>query len=376
MHKGKKVYFQNLDALRFWAFLAVFSFHKFYQEFDYTTNSDIANTLSFIFSKGNVSVNFFFILSSFLITYFLLLGRKESGTISLKTFYIKRILRTWPLYFINVILGFYLFPVVFSHLEMFQVAENANEMRYLLFFSNIDIIQNGIPRFGGLGVFWTLSVEEQYYLLWPLLLLLFYKRSLWLFGLITIGAFVFRSFHYQNADVLYFHTFSVMSDLAIGGLLAWLCLHNEKLISKITLMPRIQIILLYIVGFSLTILWYGFFKQTYLVIFERLTVGFFFSFIIMEQVFAKHSFYKAGKWSFANYWGKKSYALYCFHCFGILFAHLIMKQLGAAATDFNILLVETLLAIAISFLFGWLSEVLIEAPLRNVKVKYVSKSNA
>lgn len=372
MRSDKKIYFQHLDALRFWAFIALFSFHKFYNEFDYNTDSKLSEVLSFIFSKGNASVNFFFILSSFLITYFLLQEKKKTDTISLRIFYTKRMLRTWPLYFITLLSGFYFLPYMLGDLSMFQREENANQLYYFTFLSNLDIIKNGIPRFGGLGVFWTLSMEEQYYLVWPLLLLLFHRRLIWLFGIIIMCAFIFRSFHYQDSDILYFHPFSVMSDFAIGALLAWLCLHSSTFTDKISNMAKSSILVVYLLGLAITLVWYTVFKTTYFVVFERLIAGLFFAFIIAEQVFARNSFYKVGTWTFANYWGKKSYALYCFHCFGILFSHLIIKKMGVPQNDFTILLIETLLALAISFFFGWLSEVLIESPLRKVKDKFVS----
>ena len=101
-----KIHFPNLDALRFFAFLSVFISH-------------IAVFLSFtpvwfqpikklFLIHGDLGVNFFFVLSGFLISYLLFTERTESGEVSLKGFYKRRILRIWPLYFIVLIIGIFI----------------------------------------------------------------------------------------------------------------------------------------------------------------------------------------------------------------------------------------------------------------------------
>jgi peptidoglycan/LPS O-acetylase OafA/YrhL len=96
----------NLDGLRFFAAFVVLIVHiqgikkafgiKFFD-------------CRFIENSSHIAVTFFFVLSGFLITYFLL-QRKENNTISIIKFYKRRILRIWPLYYLLLILTFFVFP--------------------------------------------------------------------------------------------------------------------------------------------------------------------------------------------------------------------------------------------------------------------------
>jgi len=78
MSEKKHVYFENLDALRFLSFLAVFFYHRFSTEFANVTPSQVYQFIKKgVFGNGNLGVNFFFVLSGFLITYLLIAERKK-----------------------------------------------------------------------------------------------------------------------------------------------------------------------------------------------------------------------------------------------------------------------------------------------------------
>ena len=83
----KRIYFENLDGLRFLCFLAVFFFHSFHTEYAYIRDS---NTYHFvkrnIFGNGSLGVNFFFVLSGFLIIFLLIEEKKLNGQMNLKNF--------------------------------------------------------------------------------------------------------------------------------------------------------------------------------------------------------------------------------------------------------------------------------------------------
>ena len=106
-----RLYFENLDGLRFFCFLSVFLFHSFETE-----NASIQNSPAFytlketLFGNGFLGVNFFFVLSGFLITYLLIKEKKANNKIQFINFWIRRILRIWPLYFACLFYGFVIFP--------------------------------------------------------------------------------------------------------------------------------------------------------------------------------------------------------------------------------------------------------------------------
>ena len=110
MNNTRRVFFPNLDGLRFFAFFSVFLFHSFFTKNEAVQNNSLFVTLRLLTRHGDLGVNFFFVLSGFLITFLLLNERQFTGRIHIGAFYVRRILRIWPLYFVAVFLGFIVFP--------------------------------------------------------------------------------------------------------------------------------------------------------------------------------------------------------------------------------------------------------------------------
>ena len=104
-------------------------------------------------------VTMFFTLSGFLITYLLLLEKEKYKDVNIKQFYIRRILRIWPLYYLYLLLSLVALFIYDS-----QVL-NGNVIFYVLLLANVPFILGvQIPV---IGHFWSLGVEEQFYLFWP-----------------------------------------------------------------------------------------------------------------------------------------------------------------------------------------------------------------
>jgi peptidoglycan/LPS O-acetylase OafA/YrhL len=106
---NQKVFFPNLDGLRFFAFFFVFMYHCYYEVPLQGKDSFIYLGFHKIWENGDLGVNFFFTLSGFLITYLLLSEEKQLGGFNISGFYWRRTLRIWPLYFTTVLFGFFIF---------------------------------------------------------------------------------------------------------------------------------------------------------------------------------------------------------------------------------------------------------------------------
>jgi peptidoglycan/LPS O-acetylase OafA/YrhL len=151
-----------LDVLRFFAFLGVFLFHAYVGTRavqDGPRWIAFANHLNY---AGVFGVDLFFVLSAYLITELLLREKRQFGKLNIQAFYLRRILRIWPLYFFAIGLG--LIP--------FFNRDHAFTSRYatafLLLAGNWSIVAWGWPAgYTVVSPLWTVSIEEQFYLLWP-----------------------------------------------------------------------------------------------------------------------------------------------------------------------------------------------------------------
>jgi peptidoglycan/LPS O-acetylase OafA/YrhL len=170
-------------------------------------------------SDGPTGVSIFFTLSGFLITYLLIAEHKEYLHISLKSFYLRRVLRIWPLYFLVVAAAF-LYPV-FNHTNY-----GANILYHLSFLTNFDAIRNAGDGVVFQNITWSVAIEEQFYVFWPLIFV-FLPQRWWLHAIIAvIGSSIgFRVVNADNELLVYFHTVSVLMDLGIGALMA--CLTHQ-----------------------------------------------------------------------------------------------------------------------------------------------------
>jgi peptidoglycan/LPS O-acetylase OafA/YrhL len=368
----KKIeYFENLDGLRFISFLSVFFFHSFHTNSDYLKTLPIYNFIKFdVFGEGNLGVNFFFVLSGFLITYLLIKEKNINGQINIKLFIVRRILRIWPLFFFCVGFGFLIFPQV--KLIFGQTPnETANPIYYLTFLNNFDFIRNGPPDSSVLGILWSIAIEEQFYLIWPLILFLFPVKKFWIpFSLIILLSLIFRAF---NDDYLIheLHTLSCISDMAVGAFGAWLVLGFNTFKSRVQQLNKKYIALIYL----LTIIVY-FFRSELLYtsfeirIFERLIVSIIFLFVILEQNYAQNSFYKFSNFNYISKLGKITYGLYCLHFIGILISINLTKMFSFNTSLWQVLLLETFLALLITIIISKISYQYLESPFLRLKNKF------
>ncbi|WP_192821700.1 acyltransferase [Rufibacter sp. LB8] len=366
----KKIHFQNLDGIRTVAFFAVFLCHSGYTEFNSIKESSIYKLIKFdVWNLGHIGVNLFFVLSGFLITYLLLIEENTHARINIPKFYMRRILRIWPLYFFCVFFGFIIFPQLKTIFNQ-TPNETANILYFITFLSNFNTIQNGTPDSSVLSVLWSVSIEEQFYLFWPILIILFKKYRPFLFVILILFSLVFRYSNLGNNTTLDLHTFSAINDLSIGGLFAWLSYNSNSFIKSITNLNKPKIIIFYIIGFLVIAMTPHFENFAILQTFERLILSIFFIFIILEQNFSENSFYKFSNFKTITKWGKYTYGLYCLHFIGILIATNTTKLLKINTSLPSVLILDTILALSITMCISWISYNYFEKKFLKLKTKF------
>ena len=273
-------------------------------------------------SGGYLGVDMFFILSGFLITYILLEEKKLRNHINIKNFYFRRILRIWPLYFFILLISFAIIPLALHLTDIINTTPSRLPY-YLAFLSNFDMLhQDRFPLGQGNGAVSTYAnsylvvyVEEQFYLVWPILFILVKPRYyIYIFVFAIIGSLAFTGYHYNDGLILLYHTFSSVVYLAIGGLSAYLSIHYKSFQNFFTRIPPWASLIVYILG--LAVLLYrdeliG--LNVYVEAFIPLVYGAFFAFIVLDQNYSPPSFLKLGKHKFLSFWGIYSYGIYLFH---------------------------------------------------------------
>jgi peptidoglycan/LPS O-acetylase OafA/YrhL len=163
----EQYYRPGLDVLRLFAFLLVF-FHHIIPRTPESYGPQITKTAADLFAAVGNACGFglplFFFLSAYLITKLLLLEHERTGRIHLASFYVRRCLRIWPLYFfgLTIGIGIALASRTFQDLPMFGF--------FIAFIGNFYFLNHPWPS-NPMSPLWSLSVEEQFYLILPALLI-------------------------------------------------------------------------------------------------------------------------------------------------------------------------------------------------------------
>lgn len=212
-----------LDGIRGIAILLAVAYHA-WQDVPALTTLDraVGATVSFFWT----GVDLFFVLSGFLITRILYKSRNSPRYF--RSFYARRMLRTWPLYYFALILVLGV-PAFFAHR---LVEESA--FWFLFHSSNFLTFFFGYPR-RIVAHFWSLAIEEQYYLVWPMIRFLRTRERMMILCGVLIGSAValrlaLLMFAEANSRQVYSLTFTRMDALATGGLLGlWLAKPGDPL---------------------------------------------------------------------------------------------------------------------------------------------------
>lgn len=215
-------YNKQIDGLRCFAVVGVLICHFIQFENIYLERLP--------FGQG---VNLFFVLSGYLITKILLINKekvkqnKTSYKQVIKSFYVRRSLRIFPIYYLTILF-----------LTIINFQNTTDVWLWLVTYTSNFYVSNDLnPYIGSFNHLWSLAVEEQFYLIWPFLILLIpikYIEKVILFIIlisITFKITYFINFGYSTAiNAL---TISCADSLGFGSLIAYWSIYRESLINKI-----------------------------------------------------------------------------------------------------------------------------------------------
>jgi peptidoglycan/LPS O-acetylase OafA/YrhL len=322
--------FQGLNSLRFIAAFFVVMHHS--ETIKRKNGIENFEWLG-LFRNGGNAVTFFFVLSGFLITYKLLRERDKSGTIRIKKFYLKRILRIWPLYFLLVFIGTIVLPFAFSILNVdYQMPYTLGQTWfYFLFF-----LPGLVTFFFGhhfLEPLWSIGIEEVFYLLWAPLLKFSKNKILILMMsiiLVKISLNILGYLVVQNEIFNYIINTFKFEAMAIGGLGAYYIYTRGESITQISFfkIPFQIIIILTIISYLIfhsnidNIYWNAVFKTPIL---SSLIVDCLFLHVIICVSIVNNGVIKLNGKTL-SFLGEISYGIYMYHMLIIFGAMFFLKK--------------------------------------------------
>ena len=163
---------------------------------------------------GQTGVELFFVLSGFLITRILLAAKGAPHFFA--TFYARRALRIFPLYYGFLLFFFFVQPHIFTT----EVSPSGTQIWAWLYLQNVPMTFSNAPV-GGPGHFWSLAVEEHFYFVWPLAIAYLTRRQTWFFlAGVLVAPVLFRFLFLENGIPVFYFTLTRLDSLGYGALLA------------------------------------------------------------------------------------------------------------------------------------------------------------
>lgn len=365
MFENRALYFPGLNGLRAVAAIAVVLSHTTVYLGEFNLDPHIIGSLPNGNPKGidlsDFAVSIFFALSGFLITY-LLLTEDRAGEINIKNFYIRRILRIWPLYYF-----YYILVLIFVHIWGIPHAEYTNFF-YIFFSANVPKILD--EKSDLLGHYWSLGVEEQFYLFWPWIVkkwtrhLKFSILSL-LAALIIIklaAHFIFYETYFEN--VMYVNRFDCMLIGAFGSLLYF---QNNQLFINLCIHPISQGIAWLAVFLS------AFNKFHIATIFDHEFMSVITVVLIMGQIKSKNKILNLDINIF-DFLGKISYGIYVIHPLIIFGFAKIFTRFSGTQTLLNYFIVFAGV-LGLTITAAYYSYEYLEKPFLKIKNRFTTTKN-
>lgn len=356
-------HYPAIDGLRGFACLLVVWFHASF--FANAINPDVPKLYYNLSLLGQAGVDLFFVLSGFLITGILMDTAREKNV--LKKFYIRRSLRIFPLYY-GFLSIFAICVVLFV-----GVHELKDLIPYLFYLQNLSELHR-LDTYQYLNHTWSLAVEEQFYLIWPVMFLALYKKSVKAAIILCVTAFVlslilrYAMIEAGYPKLAYTFVLSHLDGLTIGAFLSIIWRHYACILSQYKDILKIVIAIL----FFLSILNFLTAEDVGILIVgvQATIMSLLFGCVLVLIITGKNDapINKMFSSRMLRHMGKISYGLYVFHSPIMIFIgyKLYHYQWGYWANHIILLAIGGGLAYGISII----SYRFYEAPILKLKYKY------
>ena len=345
------------------SFIAIFLFHTLRISY---SNSGFGNFAQYVFNHLPFAIDVFFILSSFLLTYLALNEYEKRGNFSFKNYFTRRVLRIWPLYYFILIIAFIIVPLAANWLHVKMTLPPP--FYYIFFLANFYVIDHVFF----LRLLWTISVEEQFYLLWGICLRFWYKNLQAIILVFFIVSIAFSLYAILNGVSFYFNTLTYLFDFGSGSLAALFIFRNNKIVNAFRNLSVAGTFAFYCyLPFHFFIFY--FLNRNFtgvandiIELINRYVFIIYISLFITEQMVNISRTRIFEKSRFLIYTGKISYGLYCFHGITILLINLLATHFKIDMPNWALVIIYFLC----NYLVATISYNYLEYPFLKLKKKW------
>jgi peptidoglycan/LPS O-acetylase OafA/YrhL len=322
------LYFPGLNGVRFFAALLVILSHAVV----ICSHAGYPEGWSNVFSThlGAAGVTIFFALSGFLITSLLLKEKKMTASVSVRSFYLRRILRIWPLYYLFFAISFFLLPEIpffdTEHSDWRETAPYWTEfLLYIFMLPNVAFGWFTLIPYS--HILWSIGVEEQFYLFWPhvvrktsvprLFRIMLILMAGWMLLKIAFAAINYLQESSQGLhEVVHFLGRTRFACMLAGGCFAWL-LFTKAGVIRFLFHKSVQ-------WLSLMLLTAFVMYEDGVPIFDQELIALFAGILILNIAANPRTIFRLNS-SLLNFSGRISYGLYIWHV-PVLIACLRLSQ--------------------------------------------------
>jgi peptidoglycan/LPS O-acetylase OafA/YrhL len=351
MEKAK--YFKGLNGIRAIASLIVVLWHA--DQKSYLFKVDALG-----YHKNGMAgnaVDMFFVLSGFLITYLLLVEKEKTKIIDFKKFYLRRIFRIWPLYYLSICISGVL---IYFNIDSGGEMPGYSFLLYFFLLANVAYVLK--MAISSITPLWSVGVEEQFYLIWPhivkrttkylrvfiSLIMIYLMVKVVLYVAFTPSSFIFSLLEFTRIDIMF-----------LGAIGAYLVYSNHAML-KLIYRKEVQILSWLVLLMSIV------YHPIHIMNFLDKEINAIFYFIIILNISSNEKSLLNLENKFFNFIGKISYGIYVYHMIIIYLLSYCLSKLLIEVDFFTMLALVVFLTIAVA----WLSFKFFETPFLKIKNKY------
>jgi peptidoglycan/LPS O-acetylase OafA/YrhL len=355
---------KEIDGLRGIAILLVVSFHYINNQL-----TDHTNALAKIFCKitqfGWIGVDLFFVLSGFLIGSILLSNKSSENYF--KTFYIRRIVRIIPNYYLLILVF-----VVVGSIESFKSNSFLTGEDILPFWSYLCLCQNFfMAKYESLGnhpmgVTWSIAIEEQFYLIFPFILYKIDNKRVPYLLVLLIAVAITSRFMFDGWISRYVLLITRVDSLSVGMLVAWIRVNYDM--EKFCTDKKVLLNFILIIDILICGICYMVFND--LGVFKHTLFAVIFGIMVINALGNNYNIYGAFlRQNWLIWIGSISYSLYLFHDYILGITYHLMGKNGVIISDFRDIVI-TISSFALSLLFSYTIYRLLETPMISIGKKF------